>query len=340
MLKNKLFLLLICFGLLLTGCSNADNNVANSAQNNIDEKPATEMFQVNGKTLTYQVNDTNAPIVYYTKDVSAQGLMKVYKALNQEIIGKTAIKVSFGSSREEYINPNLMTELIKETNGTFVDSCGFTPPRNTAQGNRQMAIEHGFTAVGPVDILDEDGDLDMPIVGDSYHLKFARTGSHFKDYDTIISVNKFKAHYLPIYDGTMKNISLTLASLSGHALIHSAGENDRNYESRNQQITAESFADAAKAAMDYKKGRWAFINVIDDLEPTDSCSDTKNLGNIGIIASVDPVAIDQVACDLYYGAAPTDEIRTTWENTHSIEMLEYAEKIGVGQRHYQLISVD
>ncbi len=310
--------------LIVAGCSSG-TKATNAA-------PATQPQRAK---LAYEVEDTNAPVVYFTKDVSAQGLLKVYKALNQEKQGKVGIKVSFGGATEQYLNPQLLTELVKDTQGTFLDTCGFTPPRDTPQGNYNMAKEHGFTDVAPVDIIDAEGDLDMPVNG-GYHLKFARTGSHFANYDTLISVHRFKGHYIPIYGGTMKNISLAFGSLSGHALIHSAGTNERSYERKDQTTTAQAFADAAKAAVEYKKGCWAFINVMDAFDPTDKCQGTKNLGDIGIIASLDPVAVDQAACDFVYGAAADEKTRQLWEGTHSVEILEHAEKINVGQRHYQL----
>lgn len=289
--------------------------------------------------LKYRTEDKKAPVVYFTKDVSANGLLKVYKALNQKIEGKAGIKVSFGADGEQYLDPKLMTGLVKETNGTFIDTCGFTPPRDTPDGNYKTAERHGFAAAAPVDILDRDGDVDMPVRG-GYRLKYARTGSHLNDYGTLIAVHRFKAHYLPIYGGNIKNISLSLGSLSGKAIIHSGGTNETSYEGKDETVTAQSFADAAKAAMDYKKGRWAFINVMDAFRPEDNCENTRDLGNIGIIASLDPVAADQASCDFEFGAAPSEAVRNAWEKYHSVDILHYAEKIGVGSRHYRLVSVD
>lgn len=289
--------------------------------------------------LKHQVTDSSAPIVYYTKDVSAQGLLKVYKALNQQISGNVGIKISIGSDREQYLDADLTTELVKATNGTFID-CGYlSRGRATTQENLALAEKHGFTAVASVDMLDAAGDIDMPVTN-GYQLKYARTGSHFDNYDTLIAVHNFKAHYIQAYGGNMKNISLCLGSRSGKAIIHSAGADERYFKSLSDDITAQSFADAAKAAMDYKKNRWAFVNVLDSFNPADNCANTKNLGDIGILASVDPVAIDQASCDFEFGAAPNEMTRTMWETYHSVILLEYAEKIGVGQRNYRLVSVD
>ena len=298
-----------------------------------------EAWAAQAAKLRYQVNDKGAPVVYFTKDVSAKGLMKVYSALNQRLECKVGIKVSFGSDAEQYLDPKLMTELVRATKGTFLDACGVTPPRDDPKGNYAIAEKHGFTAIAPVDVIDADGDMDMPVKG-GYHLKYARTGAHFKNYGTLVAVHRFKAHYLPIYGGNMKNISLCLGSVSGKSIIHSAGTNEKSYQSSPEDVTSQCFADAAKAAMDYKKGRWAFINVMDAFEPEDSCAGVKNLGDIGIIASLDPVAIDQASCDFEFGAAPNENVRRAWEDYHSVDMLEYAEKINVGRRHYQLVSVD
>ena len=180
--------------------------------------------QLNGKALKFQTQDKNAPVVYFTKDISAKGLLKVYQALKQEQKGKVAIKVSFGSENEQYLDPRLLTELVKSTQGTFGETCGFTPPRDKPDGNYAMAQKHGFTAVGPVDIWDREGDVDMPVNG-GYYLKYARTGSHINNYDTFIAVHRFKVHNIPKLGGNIKNISLAMGSLSGHAIIHSAGTN-------------------------------------------------------------------------------------------------------------------
>lgn len=289
--------------------------------------------------LAHSVTDKSAPVVYFTKDVSAVGLMKVYNALNQDLKGKVGIKVSFGGSGEQYLNPQLMTELVKKTNGTFLDASGLAGSRGNAQKNYALARQHGFDKVAPLDMIDEDGDIDMPVKG-GYHLTYARTGSHFDNYDTLIAVHRFKAHYIQQYGGNLKNISLCLGSKSGKALIHSAGKTATYFQNLADDVTAQGFADAAKAAMDYKKGRWAFINVMDAFEPDDSCGHTKNLGDIGIIASLDPVAIDQTSCDFEFGSAPNALTQTAWETYHSVNLLEYAEKIGVGQRNYRLVSLD
>ena len=337
--------LVLTAALTFTACGAADSKKNEPAKAVTAEPAATTASvkfvepTVNEKPLKFLTKDAKAPVVYYTKDVSAKGLMKVYKALGQEKKGKVAIKVSFGAEGEQYLDPALMTDLVKDTQGTFADTNGFTPPRNTAKGNYGMAEKHGFTKVGPVDILDADGDIDMPVQG-GHHLKFTRTGSHIQNYDTFVAVHRFKTHYLPQLGGNIKNISLSLGSISGKALIHSAGKNDRYYQSADDDTTARCFADAAKAALDFKKGRWAFINVLDAFKAEDKCDGAQDRKEIGILASLDPVAIDQASVDFEFGAAKDDAARTAWEKFHSVNVLEFAEQINVGKRHYRMVSVD
>ena len=339
--KLAIALTAITFTLALTGCG-GEKKTAEAK----DVKPAATAAvvnsfkpEVNHKPLRFLTEDKNAPVVYFTKDISAGGLMKVYKALGQEKKGKVAVKVSFGAEGEQYLDPILMAELMKETQGTFVDTNGFTAPRNTTKGNYAMAEKHGFTKVGPVDVLDADGDIDMP-VQNGHHLKFTRTGSHIQNYDTFVAVHRFKTHYIPQLGGNIKNISLSLGSLSGKALIHSAGKNDKTYQWADDDTTARCFADAAKAAMDYKKGRWVFINVLDAFKAEDKCVNVQDRKSVGILASADPVALDQACVDFEFGAAKDDATRAAWEKHHSVNVLEFAEKINVGKRHYRMVSVD
>ena len=153
-------------------------------------------------------------------------------------------------------------------------------------------------------------------------------------------VHRFKTHYIAQLGGNIKNISLSLGSLSGKALIHSAGKNDKTYQASDDDTTARCFADAAKAAMDYKKGRWVFINVLDAFKAEDKCVNVQDRKSVGILASADPVALDQACVDFEFGAAKDDATRAAWEKHHSVNVLEFAEKINVGKRHYRMVSVD
>ena len=289
--------------------------------------------------LTHRVNDTKAPIVYFSPRVCEESLLSVYTALKQSIRGQVGIKMTFETPGGPHLDPKLVKALADHTKGTLIDNNCFSP-RDTTAKHIEVARANGFDeSIAPIDILDTDGYMDLA-VKNGFHLKFARTGSHFANYDTLISIVRFKAHYLAFYGGTLKNLSICMGTgVEGKCLIHSAGEVMDHFSSRDDKTTCESMSDAVKAALDAKKERWAFINVIDAFEPEDGCEFAQNLGNIGILASLDPVAVDQAAIDLTYRAAPNKEIRDRWESTHSTMLTAIAESNGVGKTHYRLIEI-
>ncbi|MDE6350901.1 MAG: DUF362 domain-containing protein [Treponemataceae bacterium] len=297
------------------------------------------LFAQDFQKLAHRTDDKNAPAVYFTTDISAQGLLKVYDALNQNIGKNVAIKVSFGAPGEQVLDAKLLSGLIARTGGTMVDCNGLSGNRWTAAMNLALAKENGFAAVGKTQMLDDQGDIDLPVNGGRL-LTYTRTGSRFNDYDTFIAVHRFKLHYLPALGGNIKNISLCLASRSGKCLIHSGGTDANRFHNMSAEITMQSFADATKAALDAKKN-WAFVNVLDSFRVEDSCRGAQNPGNIGIIASRDVVAIDQCAVDFQIGLAPADDAtKSAWETQHQVAVLKYAEDLGCGTRHYRFINLD
>ena len=150
-------------------------------------------------------DDHESSVVYFTEDISSDGLMKVYRALEQQITGKVGIKVSFGGPGEQYLNPELLSGLVHETGGTLIDSNGLSGNRWTSAMNYAIADVHGFSDIGQIQILDEQSDISMPVSG-GFLLDHVRTGSHFDDYETLISVHRFKFHYIEAMGGNIKNI--------------------------------------------------------------------------------------------------------------------------------------
>lgn len=321
--------------LALSGCvpSQANTNTGAAAP------PPAAAPAPNIPELAYRVQDANAPAVYFLPQVSQDALVKAYTATGRQLTGKVGLKLSFETPDGPYLNPQLLQKLRDQLDGTFMDCNGFSAPRNTTAGHLRLARDHGFTAVGPVDILDADGDLDLPVHGGKY-LKVHRTGAHFANYDSMLSLVRFKAHHIRDYGGTIKNLTICLASTSGKALIHSAGREEYGYSPSDMESFLESMADAAKAALDAKPDRWIFINVLCGFAPSDSCRDAKPLPDIGVLASLDPVALDQAAVDFTFGAAPSPAVREVWERDHNVRVLQYAEERGVGRRHYRLLPVD
>ncbi len=281
---------------------------------------------------------TKQSVVYFTSDISSKGLMKVYRALNQKISGNVGIKVSFGGPTEQVLAPELLTDLIRTTGGTMFDGDGLSGNRWTAKQNLSHAEKHGFTKIGKCIMVSDDDYINLPLKNGNI-LKYARTGKEFADFDTLISVFRVRLHMLPAFDGNIKNISLCLANRSGKCIIHSGGTDENHYHNTPADVLEKSFADAAKAALDYKSN-WAFINVLDDIDPQDGCHDAKNLGKIGIIASNDIVALEQCTLDFVIEKVDvSNEVKSEWKKEHRTGMVEYLEKLGGGTRNYKLVEV-
>ena len=216
--------------------------------------------------------------------------------------------------------------------------CTYYPPRDTVEKHLEIAKGNGFDT-SRIDIIDAEGTIDLPISGGK-HLNFSRIGSHYADYDTLIGMVRFKSHYIKFYGGMLKTLSIAIAPLQGKWLIHSVGRTDQSFMSNDDQPTTEAMADYVKGVTDAKKDRWVFLPVLDAVDPTDGCEGAKNLGNIGILASADPVAIDQAAIDITFGAAATPELRREWEEHHSTFLTTNAQAVGVGRTHYRFTPID
>lgn len=274
--------------------------------------------------------------VFFARNNSGEHL-KLYKATGRELKGKIALKVIFEDRNTQYLDHAMLSDLAKETNGTFIDSVYFSSARGTAQGSLAMAKEHGWDKVAPCEIIDKDGDMDLPVRNGNI-LKYFRVGKGFEKYDGAIAVMLFKPHYLPQYDGMTKALSIPFGSLSGKAILHSGGEsNAPRYPGNGGEKFKLAVADATKAANDAKP--WVYINVLADICVDDSCSDAKPFGNIGVLASTDPVAIDRAACDMTFGQG-TDAQVAAWEKRHGVDVvLNAAEKIGAGKQKYRIVEV-
>ena len=172
----------------------------------------------------------NQSVVYFTRDVSSAGLMKVYRALNQKIEGNVGIKVSFGGPDEEVLQPELLRELVRTTGGTMFDGNVLSGNRRTSQMNLSYARQHGFTEIGKCVMVSDSDYINLPLKGGNL-LKYARTGKEFAGFDTLISVFRVRLHILPAFDGNIKNISLCLANRSGKCIIHSGGTDENHYHS-------------------------------------------------------------------------------------------------------------
>ena len=287
---------------------------------------------------------TAGSTVYMTKDISPAGLMAVYKALNREATGKVAVKVHMGEpTGKNFLSPDLIKDFVVSVNGTFVDS-------NTAYGGRrtstamhmQVAEDHGFTAIAPVDIMDADGSLALPIDGGK-HLKEDLVGSHFENYDFFVILSHFKGHEMGGFGGAIKNMSIGIASKEGKCLIHTAGKSNRTMWGGVQDDFLESMAEASKAVADKMGDKILYISVMNNISIDCDCNPypkAPDMHDIGILASLDPVALDQACVDLVYAAEDGKSVIQRIESRNGVHTLDYGEQIGLGSKTYTLVSID
>lgn len=285
------------------------------------------------------------PVVYMTKDISADGLLKIYEALERKAEGKVAVKISSGEPGGHYfLSPDLIAPLVEEVKGTIVE-CNTTygGRRMNTETHRQVMEEHGFTAIAPTDIMDADGSMNIPIVGGK-HLEEDVVGSHLANYDFVINLAHFKGHTMGGLGGVIKNMSIGIASSEGKSLIHSAGKQTFGIGlGTPQDDFLESMAEAAKGVADYLGENILYINVMNNLSVDCDCDShpaEPTMKDIGILASLDPVALDQACVDLVYAAPDGHDLIVRMESRNGIHTLEHAEEIGLGSRQYELVNID
>lgn len=309
---------------------------------------------------TYQTEDENVPVVYFTKDISPEGLVKVYKAMGWTPHGKVGVKMSTGEPpASNYLRPELIGSLVKdELHGTIVEcNTAYGGSRASNAMHKQVVKDHGFLEIADFDLQDENGFMQIPVKGGK-NLKFDYVGANFKNYGSYLVLSHFKGHAMGGFGGAIKNLSIgfgsgTSVKKSGKALIHSGGRAEGssfwNFTggNDNQLKFLESMAEAAKGVCDYmgnEKGI-AFVNVLNRLSVDCDCNgrpEEPDMHDIGILSSTDPLAIDQASVDLVFTAKDSAKLVERIESRQGRHTLEHAEKIGLGQgtRNYRLVVVD
>lgn len=284
-------------------------------------------------------------IVYFTPLITSDNLVHIYQALNTKLEGNVAVKVHSGEpGGNHYLKPTFMEKLIHEVAGTIVEC-------NTAyEGRRMDSIEHwktirehGFSDIAPFDLLDEEGQIALPIENGT-HLTENYVGSHYTNYDSLLVLSHFKGHQMGGFGGALKNISIGLASSYGKAYIHGAGNPEAIWTTE-QNPFLEAMAEAAKTIVDDKKDQLAFINVMCDLSIDCDCNANPHapeMKDIGILASLDPVALDQACVDFIYASEDSKKasLIARIEEKNGVHLLEEAERLGIGSRIYDLIQLD
>jgi uncharacterized Fe-S center protein len=283
--------------------------------------------------------------VYMTTDISADGLMRIYQNLGRKPTGKVAVKISSGEpGGHHFLSPDLIAPLVQEVNGTIVEcNTAYGGGRADTASHQQVMESHGFTAIAPTDIMDADGTMSIPITGGK-HLKEDVVGSHFANYDFVVNLAHFKGHAMGGFGGVIKNMSIGIAASMGKSLIHSAGTQTVGYGiGTPQDDFLESMAEAAKGVADYLDEHILYINVLNNLSVDCDCDGypaTPTMSDIGILASLDPVALDQASVDLIYAAPDGKDLILRMESRNGIHTLKHGEAIGLGSRKYELVNID
>jgi uncharacterized Fe-S center protein len=296
--------------------------------------------------------------VYFTKEITPESLVKIYKALGVEAKGRVAVKISTGEGgNNHYLKPTLIRNLVDEVNGTIVECCtAYGGSRQDPKKHWETIHEHGFDSIFAVDLMDEYGDIRIPIK-DKKHLKYDIVGNHLPNYDFMINLAHFKGHAMGGFGGVMKNASIGVASTAGKCYIHTAGKSadpatawskENLAAGPTQDLFLESMAAAAQAVHEYFNGRVIYINVMNNMSVDCDCDGhpaKPELKDMGIMASLDPVAVDQACLDkvFEYKGKPGDDNKPLIQRInrqHGTYITEYAEKIGLGSKKYVLVDLD
>ena len=292
--------------------------------------------------------------VYFTKEITPEKVVEMYQALGVELPGKVAVKVHSGEKgNQNFLRPEFWRPMVEKVQGTIVecntaygDASGGV--RDHTESHLKLLEEHGWTKYFDVDLMDAEGpDVIWPISNGKI-LKENHLGKNIENYDSMLVLAHFKGHPMGGYGGALKQLSIGCASRAGKALIHSGGKTDDRYETWNQHASKmafpEAMADAAASVVEHFKGRIAFINVMKNLSvDCDCCAVAEDpcMNDIGILASTDPVAIDQACMDLViHSDDPGKEHFMERVNSRNgIHTIEAAEELGIGTREYELIQL-
>jgi len=295
----------------------------------------------------------NKAKVFLTKDISSDGLLKIHSRISQmrKLTGKVAVKLHSGEpGGHHFPSPNLIRGLVQSVNGTIVECNTAYPGKRFKTADHKKALEdHGFTAIAPVDVMDEEGSLSLPVTGGK-HLKENFVGSRFANYDSFLILSHFKGHAMGGFGGAIKNMSIGIASGEGKMWIHTAGatrnlENFQECFKTEQNRFLESMAEAAGSVMNRLGKNLLYINLMNNLSVDCDCDSSPappELPDIGILAALDPVALDKACVDLVYAAdrKQSAALRERIESRNGIHTLDHAEKLGLGSQKYELVTIE
>lgn len=290
--------------------------------------------------------------VYFVREITPDSLVRIYKALGRDLRGSIAVKISTGEmGGHNYLQPQLIGELVDSLRGTIVECCtAYGGSRQDPKKHWDTIEAHGFKPRFPVDLMDEEGEIEIP-VHNGFHLDKDIVGKNLVNYDSMLVLSHFKGHMMGGFGGALKNISIGIASTAGKAYIHSAGQTTDSKlcwskYSPAQDDFLESMADAVEGVirfMGYKN--MAYINVANRLSVDCDCDSNPHepeMADIGIFASLDPVALDQACYDAVKNSKDKGKaaLIERMDSRHGIHTVEAAEKLGIGQRAYEIVNLD
>lgn len=303
---------------------------------------------INKKVLAadYKTDNAAAPKVYMTTEITPEALVKIYNKLGFNAEGNVAVKMSTGEPpNSNYLRPELIKDLVQSVKGTIVEcNTAYGGSRSSTAMHKQVARDHGFYDIADVDIMDEDGYEAIPIAkGTIIHQDYV--GTHLKNYGSLISLAHFKGHAMAGFGGAIKNMSIGIASKEGKSYIHTSGRSMSSPWGGNQDNFYESMADAASGVVDFFDGKVVYVNVMNRISIDCDCDGNPSepdMHDVGILASTDPVALDQACIDIVYNTDRSESgtLINRIERQNGLHTLEHAEEIGLGSRSYNLVNID
>ena len=288
--------------------------------------------------------------VYFIKDITPENIIKAYDILGKVLPGKVAVKMHSGEKgNKNYLKPEFVKDIVEHVNGTVVEcNTAYEGARNSTEKHKQLIKEHEWDKYFPFDLLDEEGpdmELDIP---NGKVLKKNYVGKKLTNYDSLLVLSHFKGHAMGGYGGALKQLSIGCASSAGKTLIHTAGVTNKQEELFNnlpdQDKFLEAMADAASSVVDYFKGNTVYINIMKNISVDCDCDGNASapcMKDIGILASLDPIAIDQACLDLVYNSTDSgkDKLINRIESRHGVHTIEASAELGFGTREYELIDI-
>lgn len=282
--------------------------------------------------------------VYFTKELTGEAVVRMYEALGVSLPGKVAVKLHSGEvGNQNFIRPAFFKPVIDLVKGTIVEcNTAYSGKRNTTKDHWDTMKLHGWTDIAPVDIMDEEGDLTLA-VEDGKQIQKNFVGDHLSRYDSMLVLSHFKGHPMGGFGGALKNISIGIASAYGKAYIHGAGVPEEIWTSDHDSFL-ESMADAAKSVVTHFDGKMAFINIMANMSVDCDCcavAEDPKIGDIGILASLDPIALDQACLDLVFASDDPGkgDLIERIQSRNGVHTVEAAAELGFGSREYELIQL-